>query len=373
MPEYERRIREIRAVHDEARADLESALRVAGAACAQLDAADRPATTAALVDRVVELNEYVRATGEEVQRLLELDARQRELRDRLRTLQDERDHLRLGLEPTYQRIGEAGYRLFRERPISDPAFVDVFDRLAAHHDRLKSLGRELETRRRELGDDSGVRTLIPRARLASMRRKHAALERQLTRLYQDAGRDLVRQGFGDRIDNEAFTATFDPLREVEQRETEIDREIARLAEESGNLVTAFNAIAGEQKLARARAAREAGISEARRDLNDVLQSLGEMVETDTPLQLREQAEAIDAARRRANHFETLLHRLEAGRQVVELDRDLDRVSARLEDVTSQVATLQARLKELQTTRERTQRERDRLLEERGEERELFSE
>jgi len=373
MPDYSKRINELNEVLAETERGIERLRRELGTKVIRLKKADRPD---GIDDQLAEhkaLTSTIDNAGTAIERMAAIDARQAEIRDEMKRLQEEHDQLEKGLDPIYEQIGAVAFRLFREHPLVDASYSGAFEGLARYYDQVRSIDTELE--QIGAGTDGSNRNLMEKVGLKSreflLRNRRSVKENQLPRLLTKAGRELVDGDFIDAMDDEELNRAAQPYRDLRTRQGEVRETLEELRAESGRLVDEFNAVSGGRKLAPARRARETEIETARTRLNEVLTAVGKAAAEGDIEQLSEEREAIRQEEARAAHFRTLLARLEAGREMVRVQKELDALVARQEKAAGQIRELESQIESLKTDQAARKAELAQYRAERGDESELF--
>ncbi len=373
MPDYAKRIAELTAILGETEEGAARLRKELGTKVVRLKKTERPDGTEELFEEYKRLTQIIDSAGTDIERMSTIDTRQTEIQTEMKELRAEHEKLDKGLEPVFHQIGGVAFRLFREHPLVDTGYSSAFASLARYYDQVRAIDKELE--QIGAGDDGGSRKILEKVSLRSrefiLRNRKTVKENQLPRLLTNAGHELAATDFINAMDDGELNRVSEPLREVRERQTEIEQQLEALREESGQLVAEFNTVAEGRKLAPARKQRETQIENAKDQLNTVLVSLGTTAESAELPSLSTEIEEIRAEESRVAHFTTLIVRLEAGRESIRVQKSIDALVARREKAQQQIADLESHVESLQKEQAERKAELAQLSKERGDERELF--
>lgn len=374
MYDYSARINAITDTRSSIRLECDRLRRILGERFVSVaDASDPEVTT--LLDRYQEIKNRIERSSSALERLIRIDERQTEIRMRMKELQKdlEQKESGKGLEGTFEAVGSAAFRLFREHPLVDATYSSVFSGIAKYQDEI----RRLETRIEQVQNDpsnanSGVFRKITRGgRDMVLRNRRNVKENQLPGLLQKLGRDLAETDFFDAMDDPELNEAAEPLRDIQKQKTELRQKIEELSNESRNLVDEFNELSGGNRLAKAQQRREDEIAGARGELNSTILALGSLAERVQPNELRSDLEKLAAEEERKEHFDAILKRLQAGRQAELLQEAIETNNRRKRGIDEKIAELKSEKKSIDDDSSKKEMERKRLLEERGDESDLF--
>ncbi|MEX2445216.1 MAG: hypothetical protein WD492_16550 [Alkalispirochaeta sp.] len=359
MPDYAKRLQEIVDVRQRAIRECEDQRRLIGERLLDLPESKLPEEAAPLVKRHHSIQQRLEAASSAIERLMEIDQRQNEIRDRMKALQKERESLFRGLDDVYEQIGAVAFRIFKHHPLIDPSYSDAFESLARYQDDIRLLDAQLDRYSAEPAQQqrSIVERIGTKTRRAIAKNRKSVRTNQLPRLLQDSGRRLVETDFVAQMDDEELSAVAQPIKDVEQRREEIDSALQELKEESGKLVAEFNSLGNGQKLARARKERESEIEAAKTESGEILASLGRVAREDPPENLSDKIDALKQCEERIAHFDSLLERLKAGQKALTITDEIsqlhDRITARrreLEELEQEALAKNEELQELESQR-----------------------
>jgi chromosome segregation ATPase len=376
MHDYSARINAITDTRSSIRIECDRLRRIAGERFVSVaDTSDTEVKT--LVDRYHEIKNRMERSSSALERMIRIDERQTEIRMQMKELQKdiEQKESGKGLEGTYEAVGSAAFRLFREHPLVDATYSSVFSGIAKYQDEI----RRLETRIEQVQNDpsnakAGVFGKISRGgRDILLRNRRNVKENQLPGLLQKLGRDLADTDFFDAMDDPELNEAAEPLREIQKQKAELRARIQDLSNESRNLVDEFNELSGGNRLAKAQQRREDEIAAARSELNSTLLALGSLAERLQPAELKSDLGKLAAEEERKVHFDTILKRLQAGQQAELLQEAIETNKRRKERIDEKIAELKAEKKSIDDDSSKKETEREGLIEERGDESDLFDE
>jgi hypothetical protein len=373
MPDYDERIREVTGVLSDTEDEIQRLTKTLGTRVVKLKKAQQPDGTESLLQEHKALTAQIDAAGDAIETLTTIDARQHEIQLEMKELRNEYEQLDKGLDPVFEQIGSVAFRLFKEHPLVDASYSNAFAGLAKYYDTVRSLESELE--QIGAGGESANRSVVEkiglRGREFLLRNRKAIKDNQLPRLLTDAGRTLSDSDFIEKMDDDELNQASEPLRAVRRRQSEIESSVETLRTESGELVDRFNNVAGGRKLSSARKQRESEIEDARVRLNEVLVALGTIAHEANIPELSEEIEQLSEATSRAAHFRSMIARLEAGKEMIRVQKEIDARIARREKAVGQIRELEAHIAELEREQKELSAELAQYRKERGDEEQLF--
>ncbi len=373
MADYGKRIRELTIVRSQTIQECNDLRLSIGAKVVELNESERPSGVEELVRRYREATERAESASNAIERMIQIDDRQSDIRTNMKAFQKERDELSKGLDSVYEQIGGVAFRLFREHPLVDTSYSSAFENLARYQDDIRSIEARLE--QLNVADHGSSRSVLERigtrGRSIFLRNRRTVRENQLPRLLQETGRKLTDGDFIEQVSDPELTRVSEPIREADRRRDEIDAELARLKEESGRLVEEFNTLTEGEKTTRAREHWQKEIDEAKTLLNSTLLSLGRAAEHDPTEALSQELDTLATSESRRAHFDALIERLQAGLRSQILSSELKENERRHEATSAEIDRLKARLAALKDEAKKKSAEQQHLIEVRGDESELF--
>jgi chromosome segregation ATPase len=257
------------------------------------------------------------------------------------------------LEPQYRTIGEEAFRVFRDNPLIDQEYADIFTPLLELSEELRQLGREIEAAEAESANKAFLEKMVVRGRLIVLKNRLAIKEGQNRRLRTEAGRQIAATDFIRTIGDPALDGAAEPFLELMEESGRITGEIAALEDERAALVDELATLGVERRpetrLAElARAADSARlenenalvtVAEAHRAGAGDTQETGLADEMETLSKL----EATIAADRQ------LVHRLAKAMEVDKVRSEIDQIEAQiarkkqqLENINADIGSLEGR-------------------------------
>jgi chromosome segregation ATPase len=379
MSDYGKRIRQVSGDQEKTLRDTDRLLREIGSCTVELPPEklpleELPAEIDTLINRYREIRDSLESASAAIERMMHIDARQSAIKQTMKNLQSERDDLGRGLAGVYEQIGAVAFRLFRESPLVDAGFSSAFEGLARHQDEI----RAIENKKKQLdrsGDSGEKRPILERVRATGkdlfLKKKLSVRENRLPRLLQSAGEQLAQSDFIDRVDDAELNRVAEPLRSVQRRWGEIDRELEDLTHESGRLVKEFNDLSDGHGLSRARNAQEKEIAREREQMDAVFLEIGRIIERERPRGFEEYLERLDKLRQEATTHESTLARLKAGRQLETTLSELKTCRNQQDKTANEIKELQNRQKKLKDEEKVLASRIEELEAERGDPTELF--
>lgn len=366
MYDYQKRISELSDVRRRAETDCAHQRRILGQRLLDLPSESQPPAAESLVQRWHDSSRNVEEAGSAIERMVAIDKRQDAIRDAMKELQKERDALYANTDAVYEQVGAVAFRLFREHPLIDASYSAAFAGLARYQDQMRSIEAGLD---RVHAEPEGTRrSFLERVGVGSrklvLKNRRNVRESQLPRLLQEAGRQLAETDFIDQMDDDELSEVSQPLRVIAARREEIDAELSRLREESGELLAEFNQLSDGKKLPRAQKDRESQIDVARAEIDEILTHLGTVATEAAPAELADQIESLKGCEERIAHYTSLIERLKSGERVITLDGEIA-------GIDREIAKAEEQLNDLRTRRKSLEKDRSEAEKARGAETDLF--
>lgn len=369
--------KEIRATNDrraKVNASIASVLKDLGSRAVDVPPENQPEGMEDLVREYEKTRDILETASSAIERMMDIDTRQNEIKQAMKTLRTEREELGQGLSGVYEQIGAVAFRLFKESPLIDAGYSSAFEALARYQDEIRTLENKLK-QLNQGHEDHSKRGILKRLRTSGkdmyLRNRKNARENRLPGLLQTTGEQLAQGDFITQVNDEELNRVSEPLRVVKQRWDEIDAELQQLADESGRLVEEFNSLSGGRGFHRARGERETEIADAREKMNDTFLTIGKIVEEQRPEEFSETIEYLEKLRRQVAECDTRLARLHAGRQMEVVSRELDSCRKQQEKTHTEIAELKERLRKLKEEESALESQLQQLESERGDPAELF--
>ncbi|MFP4424969.1 MAG: hypothetical protein ACLFPP_00800 [Spirochaetaceae bacterium] len=312
---------------------------------------DEIARIAATVERLEEIAERIK--------VLSLDRSDRE---------EQRKQLEEELKPHYRLIGETAFRIFRENPLIDNRYTEIFRPLSENYDEVRQLERDLAALHGEQSKRPFVERLMKRGRDLLLKSRIQAKQEKRDALYEEAGRQLAETEFIGVIDDPDLNEAAAPYEEIRDRITAIDQEMAAIDREIRELNEEQQEKSNGKRLQRAFSElRE--MRERREEAQEELFSqLGRRFVESGPEE-KELPEEIESHRRELASLDEqegrcrkAIERLEAAIKVQELrnrirqtEEERERQRKKLERIQDSIEELERQASSLQQERERTEK------------------
>lgn len=299
----------------------------------------------------------------------ELAARLQELRsahdrivaigDRLGELGRQRDELEKRrkeiagqLEPHYRTIGENAFRVFRDNPLVDQEYADIFTPVLDAHEELKQAREELSRAEAELAEKAFLEKMVLRGRIIVLRNRLTVRESQLERLYRDAGRQIAGTEFITTIGDPGLDEAAAPFLDLMDESRRLDQEMASLDAERESLQEELSGLGVERRPGSRIGELDRQIEEAEQERR---QSLAEIA---TAVKGSDLAESLDeevrAALEKVSQIESeldstrqRLERLDAAIEAERLNGEIDQLDQSIARKRAQIATLTEEIEELE--------------------------
>ncbi|SIP96717.1 hypothetical protein SAMN05920897_10219 [Alkalispirochaeta americana] len=374
MRDYAKRIRQLTKEQGNTLKGLEQAHREAGVHAVDLPEGERPSSTVSLIEEYLAVRKKIETASTAIDRMMHIDARQEEIKQKLKALQDERDSMNVRLSGVYEQIGAVAFRLFKESSLIDAGYSSIFETLVSYHDEIQNLESKISA----LGTQENPETKAPllgkiktKSKSLYLRNRKNVRENRLPELLKTAGEQLAQGDFIEQVGDEELNRVSEPLLTARTRWQEIDRERQELTLESGRLVEEFNALSDNRGLDRARGEREEEISRAREELSKISAAIGMIIEEETPEGFADCIGQIRNFREEISRQESLLKRLQAGQELETVERNLASCHKHQEKTRNEIADLEEQLRQLNSQEESLRQQEQQLSAERGNPEELF--
>jgi len=256
------------------------------------------------------------------------------------------------LDPHYQTIGEHAFRVFRDNPLIDQEYADIFTPVLNAAEELRQTRSELEQAEAELSEKPFLEKMVLRGRIIVLRNRVALRETQLDRLYRDSGRQIAATDFITTIGDPALDQAAAPFLDLLEESQRKEREIGALSDERAALRDELKTLGVDRRPGSRLNELDAAIEEAesrRAEVRasiataangaDIAGSLGEEIQ-----QSFESIGSIEAAQEAARER---LKRLDAAIRIEQLASEIDQIDSGADRKRQQVASLTADIDELE--------------------------
>lgn len=324
-------------------------------------AGDKLATTLAQHDQLAAQIEQYDRTIQAIERLTEERGAAKE---RSTTLTEERADLTRQSEAEFTTVGECSFAVFRDNPLVDQEYADIFAPLLENYELLRDLDKQIEEKTRQVDERPFLDRMVERGRLVLLKNRRSNLAAQTSRLQLAAGRAISDTSFVEAIDDPRLTTAATPLERTITRIREIDGEqealtaqISNIDGELASLGADRNATQRTQELRDVRAETAASLEDVDAEAGrlylsndgDIPRGLANAVKTTQELQ-----RANDERRERIARLRAAQRVAELAGRIEAIDRDIQRkhdAVTRLNEEISALETKRAETDEARTTAE----------------------
>lgn len=256
------------------------------------------------------------------------------------------------LEPHYQTIGENAFRVFRDNPLVDQEYADIFTPVLDAHEELKQARNELDRAEAELAEKPFLEKMVLRGRIIVLRNRLSVRESQLDRLYRDAGRQIAGTDFITTIGDPGLDEAAAPFLELMDESRRLDREIEALDEERESLQGELSDLGVERRPGSRIGELDREIEQAERERRDSLAEIATAVKgSDLAATLDDDTRtALDEVAQVESRLESTRQRIERLDAAIEAERlsgEIDQLDQSIARKRAQIATLTGEIEELE--------------------------
>ncbi len=296
-----------------------------------------------------------------------------ELEEQKKALDGEHKALMRNLEPLFRPIGENAFRVYRENPLVDQEYAEVFAPLVEQYELIKSSEREVGRLEKEEESKPFLERVVIRGRLALARNRLTSRKAQLERLFGKAGRQIVNTEFVTSIGDPSLDEVTSPfLDRIETRQRVehdlqiVEDELTTLSKEYAELCEGYRAKGCVAEL-------DEAISSEMVQRQQVLAKIGSAMAASESASLSGEAgtqlEALRVIEKQVGEKQAFLERVRAAIEVERLDAELDANQKSIERKQSQIKELEISIEDLKKTKSKLEAEKseqERLQGERSE-------
>ncbi|MFP4377694.1 MAG: hypothetical protein ACLFP4_11680 [Spirochaetales bacterium] len=296
-----------------------------------------------------------------------------ELEEQKKELDGEHKALMRNLEPLFRPIGENAFRVYRENPLVDQEYAEVFAPLVEQYELIKSSEREVGRLEKEEESKPFLERVVIRGRLALARNRLTSRKAQLERLFGKAGRQIVNTEFVTSIGDPSLDEVTSPfLDRIETRQRVehdlqiVEDELTTLSKEYAELCEGYRAKGCVAEL-------DEAISSEMDQRQQVLAKIGSAMAASESASLSGEAgtqlEALRVIEKQVGEKQAFLERVRAAIEVERLDAELDANQKSIERKQSQIKELEISIEDLKKTKSKLEAEKseqERLQGERSE-------
>lgn len=332
--------------------------------------------------REAELLTQIAAHNDEIARIAATVERLKEIAERMKVLgldradrEEQKEQLQEELRPHYRTIGETAFRIFRENPLIDNRYTEIFKALSENYDEVRQLERELAALHAEQSKRPFVERLMKRGRDLLLKSRIQAKQDKRDALHEEAGRKLCETEFIPLIDDPELNEAAEPYEEISKRISKIDNEVAAIDQELRELNEEQQEKAGGKRLQRA----FADLKETREQREDAQEELFSQLgrrfvdvggSERLPEELGPQGEQLRSLDDQEKQCKDAIGRLEAAVKVQELSHRLRQTEEEKARQQKKLQRIQDSIEELDREQTSLEEERKRMEEIRGPENEL---
>lgn len=329
--------------------------------------AERERSLGERVEELESTRERIVAIGE---RLAEIVSAREEREKRRRSIASE-------IEPHYATIGENAFRVFRDNPLVDQEYADIFTPVLDAHEEIKQLHGELARAEKEVAEKPFLEKMVLRGRMIVLRNRVAMKDNQRERLLKDAGRQIAATDFITTIGDPGLDEAAAPFLELHDEFRRVDQELASLDEERAALDRELEKLDVQRKPASRIGELDAELRELARQRDEARAAIataakGSEVVDRLEAEDRDAFDAIERSESERDAARVKLERLEAAIRVEKLQHEHDRVEGQIDRKQKQIAALSSEIEELQREKSRIEGETAELEAKRGPVQELLS-
>jgi len=332
--------------------ELEQQLAEAGAALLESGILPDEEPYATLVSEEAQASARVRETQAKRERIVSIGERLGEIESTVAELQKRGNEISGELAPHYQTIGENAFRVFRDNPLIDQEYADIFTPVLNAAEELRGTRSELEQAESELAEKPFLEKMVLRGRIIVLRNRLALRETQMERLYREAGRQISATDFITTIGDPGLDEAAAPFLDLMEESQRVEREIAALEEERASLREELASLGVERRpatrlselqeqLTGAQTRQErfrAEIATAARG-SALLESAGDGV--------RKRLDAVEKIEKEQNKARRKLESLDAAIRVEQLSQEIDQIDSAADRKRAQVKTLTEEIEALE--------------------------
>ncbi len=335
-------------------AELQTLRSAAGEALLEV----RPETVeSTLYDRESELAEHIKTGVATRERAVELRDRISELSTRRDDAESEHKRLTRDLEPLYAPVGSRAFAIYRDNPLVDQEYSEIFAPLVGVLEQVRESRREVESLEAEAENKPFIEKVVVRGRLALARNRLATHENRLGKFEASAGKQILSTDFVAAIGDPQLDAAAAPYLERIESIERIERDLSSLADEISSLRDKLRDICDGKSAGQCIASLEDDLDAITHSRQEVLALIAEAVEAGTdsddiaamPPAARVAVEACTAVASRIADQRTLIERLDAAIEAERLDLDIrslcdsiDRKQRQIDALTGDIASLDER-------------------------------
>lgn len=323
-----------------------------------------------LLPQITAHNDEIARIAATVERLEEISERMKVLGLDRADQEEQKEQLQEELRPHYRTIGETAFRIFRENPLIDNRYTEIFKALSENYDEVRQLERELAALHGEQSKRPFVERLMKRGRDLLLKSRIQAKQDKRDALHEEAGRKLCETEFIPLIDDPELNEAAEPYEEIQNRISKIDGQIAAIDQELRELNEEQQEKAGGKRLQRAFADLKETRQQREEAQHELFSQLGRRFVENSgteqlPEELEPQGEALRSLDEQEKRCKDAVGRLEAALKMQELSHRMRQTDEEKERQQKKLQRIQDSIEELDRERSSLEEERKRMEKIRG--------
>lgn len=178
--------------------------------------------------------------GELVTRLTEIGADSDQLHSEMRKIADE-------LEPIFTEIGSVAFAVYRDNPLVDQEYADIFAPLLEIHEALKDIDGQISVIESEPEERQFLEKVVFRGKVVLLKNRRATREAAARKLYRKVGREIVNTGFINAIADPSLTQSVEPYLEQMKQTRSREQDVLNLADERDELASELETLGATKR------------------------------------------------------------------------------------------------------------------------------
>lgn len=211
---------------DALRKELHQVLAEAGTHLLSKPETVQGADLAGIRKREQDVSNQIREVEASSERIASIEARLAEIKKRKRELNAEIKELSENLDPIYEEIGRLAFDVYRNNPLVDQQYAEIFTPLVEVHSELMGIDASIAEQQAILEEKPFLEKMVVRGRIGLLRNRRATREGSFRRLVRSAGRDIMGTAYVDEIGDPTLSKAAEPYRDrlkaTRERETELE-------------------------------------------------------------------------------------------------------------------------------------------------------
>ncbi len=305
-----------------------------------------------LIASDAQIQARLRELQETRDRIVEIGSRLAEIKQAEDELEKRRKELGAELEPHYQAIGENAFRVYRNNPLVDQEYADIFTPVQEAHEEIRQTRADLEQAESELENKPFLEKMVVRGRIIVLRNRLSLRENQIARLYRDAGRQIAATDFITTIGDPELERAAAPFLEKTEEIHRIEDMSIALNDEREALQSELTTLGVERRSASRLSDIDRGIQAAEAERKESLIAVANAVREAAPDaglgdEVRTELESVAAIERDRDDARDRLERVEAAIQIERLLGEKDQLEATIGRKRSQIEKLRTDIEGLE--------------------------